>query len=123
MNDLPAHLRVVTRTAIYFFAACLLLWAIVPSIRPYVAGLVLGAFVSLFNTHLLSMKIQQISQRVMEFEGKRVGTGFLSRVSMVLIAVLISAKIPHFSLVFTIIGLFLVQLATLLMGILTAFRK
>lgn len=123
MNDLSAHLRVVTRNAIYFFVGCLLLWAIVPNIRPYVAGLMLGALVSLFNTHLLALKIQQISQRVLELEGKRVGTGFLSRVSMVLIAVLISAKLSHFSLVFTLIGLFLVQLATLLMGILKAFKK
>lgn len=123
MNDLSAHLRVVTRAAIYLFAVSLLLWVLVEPFRPHVAGLILGTLVSLFNAHLLSIKIQQISKAMADNNGKRVNTGFLSRICMVLIAVMIGVKLSHFDLVFTIIGLFLVQLATLLMGILSAFNK
>lgn len=123
MNDLSAHLKVVTRATVYFFAATLLLWAIFVDIRPYVAGLMLGTAVSLFNAHLLSIKVQQISKAMAANDGKRVNTGFISRICMVLIAVMISVKVSHFDLVCTIIGLFLVQIFTLLMGILSAFRK
>lgn len=123
MNDLSAHLKSVTRAAMFFLAACMLVWAFAVEIRPHAAGLILGTLVSLFNAHLLSIKIQQISKAMSENNGKRVNTGFISRICMVLIAVMISVKVPHFDLIFTIIGLFLVQLATLLMGIFSAFKK
>lgn len=123
MNDLSAHLRVIMRAALFFFAACLLIWAFVVEIRPQVAGLMLGTAFSLFNAYLLSTKIQQIARAVTEVKGKRVSTGFLSRICTVLIAVMISIKLPQFDLLFTIIGLFLAQMATLLMGIFSAFKK
>ena len=123
MNDLSAHMRTVFRLACVFYAICLLLWAFVPSYQAQAAGLLLGSVVSLVNAQLLMAKINQISKMAAEHTGKRVNIGFVSRAAMSLIAVMISLKFPQFDLICTIIGLFFVQMATLLMGIFSYLKN
>ncbi|MFB6367411.1 ATP synthase subunit I [Paenibacillus elgii] len=111
------QLKSVVRVTLYFLSALLLVWALLPAYRTYVCGLMLGLAVSLINAWLLAMKIESVSRNANEYMGKRVNLGTVSRMCMALIAVMIAVKLPQFNLVFTIIGLFFVQLVTLLMGI------
>lgn len=116
MNDLEGLLRPVFRYALFFMAACLMVWAFVPGLKPYAAGFVLGTAVSLVNAWILQTKIHAITRAVLDNKGKRENNGFISRICMVLIGTMISAKFPQFHLMTTIAGFFFVQLATLLMG-------
>ncbi|MFD0871864.1 ATP synthase I chain [Chlamydia abortus] len=122
MNDLTAYMKTVSRAAMFFLAICLLVWALVPQAKPYAAGLVLGTVISLINARLLGAKIQAITRLVMENTGKRINSGFISRACMALIGTMICVKFPQFDLISMIIGLFFVQMATLLMGILSYFK-
>jgi ATP synthase protein I len=117
MND---YLKTIMRFALFFLSICLLIWVLSVPLRPYVAGLILGASVSLFNVYLLKRRIEIITQYSLQNEGKKAGLGFLARICSALLAVMISIKYPEqFHLVTTIIGLFLMQFFMLLIGILS----
>mgnify|MGYP001304124139 CR=1 FL=1 len=115
MND---QLKLLVRITLIGISALLLAWAIWPAYRTYAAGLALGMIVSLINAWLLVSKIRLISKLAESEERKRINVGTVSRMCMALLAVMVAVKYPQFDLVFTIIGLFFVQLATLLMGLL-----
>jgi ATP synthase protein I len=114
MND---QLRPIVRITLLFCSVLLLIWAIVPAYRVYTAGFMLGTIISLINAWMLLLKIESISRNIEQKTEKRVNLGTLSRMCMALIGVMIAIKLPQFDLIFTIIGLFFVQLATLLMGL------
>lgn len=123
MNDLDALLRRVFRYALFFMAACLLAWALVPSLKTYAAGLILGTIISLINARILDSKIQSITRIALENSGRRANAGFVSRICMALIGVMISLKFSQFHLMTTIAGFFFVQLVTLLMGFLFIYQN
>ncbi|MFE5324166.1 ATP synthase subunit I [Paenibacillus sp. NPDC056579] len=120
MND---QMKPIVRATLLFLSALLLFWAFVPMYRTYAAGFILGMSISLVNAWILSIKIKAISRNIIEKTEKRVGLGTVSRMCMALIGVMIALKVPQFDLIFTIIGLFFVQLATLLMGLLFSKRN
>jgi len=117
MND---YLKTAMRFALFFLSICLLAWALSVPLRPYVAGLILGVLVSLFNAYLLKRRIEVITLYSLQNKGKRASLGFVSRVCSTLFAVMIAVKYAEqIHLVTTIIGLFLIQLFMLLIGILS----
>jgi len=118
MNELSEFLRKILRSAMLFLSVCLLVWAIVPDLKIYAAGLILGTVISLANARILELKIYKITEVALANTGKRVNSGFIARVSLVLIGTMTSIKFPHFHMVFTIIGFFYVQLATIFLGFL-----
>lgn len=120
MNDLSTLLRSVYRTTLFFILACLMMWAFVPMLKPYAAGLALGTCISLLNAWILQMRIYKITQVALENSGKRVHAGFAARASMVLLGTMISVRFPVFHLACTISGFFFVQLATLIFGFVSA---
>lgn len=123
MNDLKSHMQSVFRTALFFLAFCLLVWAFVPEWQPVAAGLVLGTVISLINSRLLAYKIDLMTKHVLENTGKRINMGFLSRVSMSLIGVMVCLRFEQFDLISTIFGLFYVQAVTLLKGLASAIKQ
>ncbi|MBP1992586.1 ATP synthase subunit I [Paenibacillus eucommiae] len=110
------QLKPMVRITLLVVSVSLLVWIIFPSYRTYAAGLVLGVVISFINAWFLFMKIEALARNAAEGSDKRINLGFISRVCMAIIAVMIAVKIPDFNLVFTIIGLFFVQVATLLRG-------
>ncbi|WP_409343724.1 ATP synthase subunit I [Paenibacillus sp. MBLB4367] len=123
MIDLSTHLRTLLRATLFLMAAGLVGWALVPWIRPYAAGVMLGAVGSLVNAHLLRYKIEMLGQQLVEKTQKRVGLGFVARLSVSLIAVMVAIKQPGVDLPSTIVGLFFAQMVTLLLGIVTIFKR
>ncbi|AHD03924.1 ATP synthase subunit I [Paenibacillus larvae] len=117
MND---YLKTAMRFALFFLSICLLTWALSVPLRPYVAGLILGVSVSLFNAYLLKRRIEVITLYSLQNKGKKVSLGFVTRACSALLAVMIAVKYAgQIHLVTTIIGLFLIQLFMLLIGILS----
>jgi ATP synthase protein I len=116
MNDMNELMRHVFRSAMLVMSGCLLVWAFFPGLKPYAAGLILGIAVSLVNARILGHKIHQMTEGALANNGKRVGSGYVARISMVLIGTMVSVKFPQFDLISTIIGFFFVQLAAFFLG-------
>jgi ATP synthase protein I len=121
MND---QLKTLYRAELVCISVCLLIWSIAPSYRTYAVGFLLGSIVSTINAGMLVMKIKSVSLQGESETPKRLSTGFVSRACMVILAMMVAVKFPgQVSVVLTIIGLFYVQMVTLLMGILFIFKR
>jgi ATP synthase protein I len=112
------QLKPVVKVAMLFLVVSLLVWMVFPAYRMHATGFILGMMISLINAWILMIKIDAFSRNIVEKTQKRVNLGFVSRLCMALIAVMVAVKLPQVDLVFTLIGLFFVQMATLLMGLL-----
>lgn len=122
MNDLSTLIRHVFRVSMFFMSICLMTWALVPFLKPYAAGLVLGTTISLVNGLLLQAQVNKVTRIALENTGKRAGSGFLGRACMVLIGTMLAVRFPAFHLISTISGFFFVQLVTLIIGIISSRR-
>lgn len=122
-NDLTTHLRIVFRSALYFLSLCLLVWAFMPSMKPYASGMVLGMVVSMINSRVLSTKIYQITEAVLQNNGRRVNSGFTTRVCIILIGLMVSVKFTQFNITTTIVGMFYIQTASFLIGFMSSRKN
>jgi ATP synthase protein I len=113
------QLKRVVRASLFIFSAALFIWILAPDYRSYAAGFMLGMMISLINGWILMTKIEQLGRNIVERAEKRVRLGTVSRMCMAIIAVMIAVKLPQVDLVFTLIGLFFVQAATIIMGLLS----
>lgn len=120
MND---QMKPIVRAVLLLLSVSLFVWLLVPAYRSYANGFMLGMMISLINAWILLTKIEALSRNIAEGTQKRVNLGFVSRVCMAIIAVMIAVKLPQVDLVSTIIGLFFVQMATLLMGLLFSKKE
>jgi ATP synthase protein I len=123
MNDFSTHLKQVQRVTIFFLSFCFLGWALLPQYQSEFAGLIVGTTVSYFNSKYLAWKIEQLGQAAAEKTNRKINLGFITRASMALIAVMASLKYAQIEFSTTLLGLFSVQLATLLLGILSLFQS
>jgi ATP synthase protein I len=121
MND---QIKTLYRAELLCITVCLLIWSIAPSYRTYAIGFLVGSIVSTINAWTLMMKIKSVSLQGESGGPKRLNAGFISRACMAILAMMVAVKSPEqVSVVFTIIGLFYVQVVTLLMGILFIFKR
>jgi ATP synthase protein I len=123
MNDLSGFLKTISKLSLFVFAAGLILWALLVSYRPYIAGLLLGSAVSLLNFVYLGLKTRQLGDLIVQGEKKRINLGFLTRAALAVLAVMVAYKSEHFDLASTVIGLFYAQTAAFVMGLFTVYRK
>jgi ATP synthase protein I len=123
MDDFSAHLKTVQRITFLFLSLCFMGWALFPPYRAYCAGLILGTSVSLINARYLAWKIEQLTQAIMEKSNRKVNMGFITRASIALLAILVSYRFEQIAFSTTLAGLFFVQLATLLLGIISNFQR
>jgi ATP synthase protein I len=119
MDDFSIHLKTVQRTVLFFLSFCFFAWAFLVDYRPAIAGLIVGTIFSYLNALYLAWKIRQLSEKTLQ--GKRTrGLGFGNRVAIAVVAMLIAYKAPeHVSMWAVLVGLISVQLATLLLGIIS----
>ncbi|WP_238540564.1 ATP synthase subunit I [Paenibacillus mucilaginosus] len=83
------------------------------------AGWILGTLASLINAHYLAWKIRRLSDAVLAGRRSR-GIGFGTRAAIAILAVWAAYRYPEvFAVWTTITGLIFVQLATLLLGIIS----
>lgn len=123
MDDFSGQLKTVQRIAIFFLSFCFMGWAIAPNERELFAGLILGTLVSLINARYLAWKIEQLTQAILDKSGRKINMGFITRAATALLAVVVAYRFQeHVALSTTIAGLFFVQLATLLLGIISNIK-
>ncbi len=76
------------------------------------------------NAQYLALKLRQVTKAVVEKTNRKVNLGFITRASTSLLAIVVAAKNPEqIALSTTLAGLFIVQLATLLLGIVSNVRR
>jgi len=124
MDDFSAHLETVQKITLFFLSLCFMGWALFPAYRAYVSGLIVGTVASWINASYLAWKIRQLSQAAIDKTNRKINLGFVTRASVSLLAVVLSIRSGgQIALATTLIGLFVVQLATLLLGFVSIFRK
>jgi ATP synthase protein I len=123
MDELSAHLKAVTRIAIFFLSICFILWTGFPDFRGYALGLIIGTGASLINMRYLSMKVRQAADIAEAGQKRRFNLGFLTRAAIGVLAVMLAIRLGNVELFGVIIGLLFWQVASLLLGILSIFRK
>jgi len=123
MDEFTAHLRKVQKISFFFLSFCFMAWAVLPAYREYAAGLILGTAVSMINSRYLAWKIRLLSKAAIEQSGRKINMGFVTRAAMSLLAVLIAYKFEQVAISTTLVGLFFVQLATLLVGIISNLQS
>lgn len=112
INELSPWKRMVMRATLTALSGSLAVWVLAPVFRTYAAGFALGFLISFINGLLLYRRLDHIVETVLKKEGKRATTGFLQRVAVTLIGVMICLRFEqHFDLLFTIVG---ICIATLL---------
>ncbi|SFJ25517.1 ATP synthase protein I [Paenibacillus sp. UNC496MF] len=116
MDDLSGHLRTVMRMTFFFLSLCFIGWAVFPDHKPIFGGLILGAAASLVNAFHLSWKVQRIGANAAAKGSKRNNLGFLTRACIGLLAVVVATRYFSFSVYGAVAGLFVAQLATLILG-------
>ncbi|MNJ71000.1 ATP synthase I chain [compost metagenome] len=104
-------------------SALLFGWAIFPEYRPVLVGLILGLAVGLLYVRYLSIKVRQLVQLVVSQENKKFNFGFITRICLVFIAVMVAVKFEQVSLMSVLAGLFIPQLLTIPVGIFIGIRS
>lgn len=109
MNDLSSIVNAVTRVTFSLLSGTLLAWVLFFEQRPIFLGLIIGLAAGLFNFRYLYIKIHQVAESAATPGGRRVNFGFLSRMCISLLAIMLAVRFDQVSLSFTVIGLFVVQ--------------
>ena len=124
MIDISAIVNVVTRVALLLMSLFLFGYALLPEYRPVAIGLTLGMAAGLINVRYLATKVQQIAQMALaQTEKKRFSFGFITRICIALLTVMVAIKFEEVSLVSTIIGLFTAQLLILVVAFVINLRQ
>lgn len=123
MDDLAAHTKRLLQFSSFFIAACLFAWAILPSYRSTILGIILGFSVSVVNSLYLAMKVKRYTEAALSGEGKRVGLGFATRAALSVLAVLIAYKFEPIDVYSTVASLFFAQFVIFGVGIVLASKN
>jgi ATP synthase protein I len=120
MDEFPQTLKTVQSITMFFLSFCLVGWAVLVDYRPYFAGLLIGTCASLINSRHLGWKITKLTKVALDNSGRKVNMGFLTRAAIAALAVVVSIRYEQFAFSTALAGLFFTQLATLVLGIISA---
>ncbi|MEF2968186.1 ATP synthase subunit I [Paenibacillus sp. M1] len=123
MDDLNSIVMAVSRITFLMLSVLFLGWAFLPEHRPVCIGLILGLTVGLVYVRFLSGKVRGLVNLVVSQEKKRYSFGFVTRICLVFVTVMIAAKLEQVSMISTIIGLFVPQILTIPASIVISLRN
>jgi len=123
MDDLNSIVSAVTRTTLLILSALFFGWAFFPDYRPMISGVILGLAVGLVYTRFLSMKVRGLAEYVISQQEGRFSFGFLTRICLVLLVIMVAVKVEQVSVLGVVIGLFVPQLLTIPIGIVIGTRN
>jgi ATP synthase protein I len=122
MNEFSSHLKSLLRFSLLLLCAALLAWVLLPAHRSFFSGMLLGIVAGILNAAHLAWRIHSLADSVITQQRSRRGLGFFTRAALALLLVFIAMKL-HYSALAAIIGLFLVQVATLVLGLKAKLQK
>ncbi|RCX19126.1 ATP synthase protein I [Fontibacillus phaseoli] len=123
MDDLNSIVTVVSRITLLMLSALFLGWAFLPEHRPLCNGLILGLAAGLVYVRFLSAKVRGLVNLVVSQEKKRYSFGFITRICLVFVTVMIAAKFEQVSMIGAIIGVFVPQILTIPASIVISLRN
>lgn len=123
MDDLNSIVSAVTRTTFLILSALFIGWAFFPDYRPMISGVILGLAVGLVYTRFLSMKVRGLAEYVISQQEGRFSFGFLTRICLVLLVIMVAVKVEQVSVFGVVIGLFVPQLLTIPISIVIGARN
>ncbi|MCS1352287.1 ATP synthase subunit I [Mechercharimyces sp. CAU 1602] len=92
-NELDWIRRHILRYSGIILTTLVLLWIITPY-KPFLAGIILGGLVSLYNVLYLARRIRIIGERVVAGQGPA-GTGLVNRILMIGFSVIMAVRFPE----------------------------
>jgi ATP synthase protein I len=107
----------------FFLSVCFICWAAFPSQQAWWGGLVVGTAASLVNALHLAWKVDRIGAIAAAGGKGRASLGFFTRACIGLLAAVIATTTFDFRVEAVAAGLFVAQLATLLLGIWTKRKR
>jgi len=123
MDDLNSIISATTRTTFLILSALFMGWAFLSDYRPIITGLILGLAVGLVYTRFLSMKVRGLVEHVVSQQERRFSFGFLTRICLVLLVIMVAVKVEQVSVLGVVIGLFVPQLLTIPISIVIGARN
>lgn len=123
MTDIGAIVNTITRIAFIFMSASLLIWAFAPDYRAESLGFLLGVVIGLINIRYLAVKVIRITESVANQQNKRFSLGFVTRLCLGLIGIMVAVRFEEVSLEATIVGLFLMPVLLIPVSIILSTRK
>lgn len=122
MNEISSLLKSSLRLWYLLLSSFFLAWALLPAYRDIISGLILGTLVSFINSRHLAWRVQKLTKAVVDKTKSSKGLGFGTRAALAALVTFICLK-QGYSVVAFIIGLFFVQMAILLFGIISNRKK
>lgn len=124
MDELSMHLKGIQRVTFISLVVCFIGWLILPSIREVLLGFMLGTFGGLLNVYFLIGRVRRITKNVAEGSAKRINLGFLTRVCVAILTVVIALELQeHMHIIATISGFLYTKFIILFVGIAQTLKK
>lgn len=119
MIPFPQYIRITFALSFFLLMISFIFWYASPNYRPYSAGYMLGALVSIFNGIILAVKTVKIGEYALGRLKKMQGTGTLQRFLLAGFAGFTAIKFPaYFHWVGLVLGLSSVTILSLLIAVL-----
>jgi ATP synthase protein I len=122
MDEFSSLQQTSLRIWLFFLSAFFLAWAVLPEYRNVVTGIILGTLVSFINARHLAWRVQKLTKALVEKTRASKGLGFGTRAAFAGLVTFFCLR-QGYSVVGFIVGLFFVQMATLLLGIISTRKK
>lgn len=122
MDELVVHTKSLLRVSAFFLSSCLIAWIILPDYRTVINGILLGSSVSVLNAIHLSIKVKKLSQMALSGVKKRVNLGFISRLALSVLAVLIAYEFEQFNVISTVASLVFAQFVIFGVGVVRTLK-
>jgi len=125
MDDIRSIVNTITRVALILTSVTLLVWAFLPAYREICTGFVIGVLIGLINIRYLAVKVTQITEYVagQDMGKKRLSLGFVTRLCISLIGIMIAVRFEQVSLGATLIGIFLMPVLMIPVSIIHTYQS
>ncbi len=115
MQTFTSAMRMIFCCAFLCMALVAILWGLLPAHRLFLQSLLVGMAASLVNGAVLLSKTWRVGQAAVDPATRPKGTGMMQRLLVVSFAVYLTVRFPaSFTLSGVLIGLFLIQILSLL---------
>jgi len=123
MDDIRSIVNTITRVTLILTSVSLLVWAFLPAYRELCTGFVVGMLIGLINIRYLAVKTIQITDYAAGLGKRRFCLGFVTRLCISLIGIMIAVRFEQVSLAATLIGIFLIPVLLIPVSIIHTYRS
>lgn len=123
MDDMRSIVNTITRVTFILMSASLFVWALAPEYRAISIGFFMGISIGLINIRYLAMKIQQVTEYIANQEKRRFSLGFVTRLCLGLLGIMVAVRFEQVSLEATIAGILLIPVMLVPVSIVHSLKR